>query len=395
MKKIFTMFSAVLFAANMMAASYGIMVDGTYYPGTANPTPGDPSFQEYMVLGVSVSNGATLQLYDQDNSAGWAVNLDPASVTTIVKNGDYYTCSADGCYDFYIKLKYQNDQLYIGSCSGTDPGDNPGGGQTASYGIMINGTDYHAGVENPTPGDPSFKEYMVLGVSVAANATLQLYDAGNNAGWAVDLDPASVTTITKDGDHYVCSADGCYDFYIKLKMNADQLYIGSCSGSNPGDNPGDNPGGDTPNEYWYWKGYVDGGDIQNEEGGFNIFVGGMSSIVVEEGAYLFVMHQIKGVPGDQYMSTAYVDGPSHATMVKTGTEKLHVPVGSWTLYLYDNGDGSVELSYEQLPGKTLVGGGSQAIENTKAANKAYKTIINGRLVIIRGEKKFDATGREL
>jgi len=100
-----------------------------------------------------------------------------------------------------------------------------------SYGIMINGSDYHAGTENPTPGDPSFKEYMVLGVSVPANASLQLWDQDNNAGWAVDLDNASVAGISRSGDHYVCSTAGCYDFYIKLKYNADQLYIGACSGS--------------------------------------------------------------------------------------------------------------------------------------------------------------------
>ncbi len=275
------------------------------------------------------------------------------------------------------------------------------------YGIAVNGQMYYAGTQNPNPLDPSFQEYMVLGLSVQAGDNLQLWDpSGNNgsgAGWAVNLDGASTQNIRRDGDHYVCDVAGCYDFYIKLKYENDQLYIGAgecasptgteISGGGTVTPPG--PGGDTPNEYWYWKGYVDGGDIQNEEGGFNIFEGGISSIVVEEGAYLFVMHQIKGVPGDQYMSTSYVDGPTHATMVKTGTEKLHVPVGSWTLYLYDNGDGSVELSYEQLPGKTLMGGGSQAIENTEAELKAQKTMRNGQLIIRRGAREFDATGREL
>ena len=112
----------------------------------------------------------------------------------------------------------------------------------ASYGIMINGTDYHAGELNPTPLDPSFQEYQVLNVSVPANATLQLWDKDNNAGWAVDLDGASVAGITRSGDHYVCSTAGCYDFYIKLKYENDQLYIGACQGG--GDTPGG--GGDTP-----------------------------------------------------------------------------------------------------------------------------------------------------
>ena len=135
------------------------------------------------------------------------------------------------------------------------------------------------------------------------------------------------------------------------------------SGSGQG---GQGGGGDQPTAYWYYKGWVDGGDIQNEEGGFNIFKCGTVSITVGENAYLFVMYQEKGVPGVQYMTTAYVDGPTHATMVTSGTEKLHVGPGSYTLYLYDNGDGSVELSTEPLSGKTLVsancGGGATSIQ---------------------------------
>ena len=41
------------------------------------------------------------------------------------------------------------------------------------------------------------------------------------------------------------------------------------------------------------------------------------------------------------------------------------------------------------------GSGSQDIENTTAKAKAHKVIINGQLRIIRGDKMFDATGREL
>ena len=71
----------------------------------------------------------------------------------------------------------------------------------AEYGIMINGTDFHAGTLNSNPGDASFTEYMALGVSVSSGATLQLYDNENKAGWAVDLDGASVEGISRDGDH--------------------------------------------------------------------------------------------------------------------------------------------------------------------------------------------------
>ena len=276
-----------------------------------------------------------------------------------------------------------------------------------SYGIAVNGQMYYAGTQNPNPLDPTFQEYMVLGLSVQAGDNLQLWDpSGNNgsgAGWAVNLDGASTTNIRRDGDHYVCDVAGCYDFYIKLKYENDQLYIGAgecasptgteISGGGTVTPPG--PGPDLPNAYWYYKGYIDGADLENEEGGFNIFQNGLASLTVEDNAYLFVVYQVTGVQGVQYMAPSYVDGPTHATLTTTGNDKLHIGAGSYTLYLYDNGDGTVELSTEPLAGKTLVGGGSQGIENTPAGNKAYKKIINGQLVIIRGEKMFDATGRQL
>ena len=39
--------------------------------------------------------------------------------------------------------------------------------------------------------------------------------------------------------------------------------------------------------------------------------------------------------------------------------------------------------------------GEEAVENTVVKTDARKAIIDGRLVIIRGEKMFDATGRAL
>ena len=266
----------------------------------------------------------------------------------------------------------------------------------ASYGIMINGSDYHAGQLNPTPGDPSFTEYMVLGVSVSSGATLQLWDQDNSAGWAVDLDGASVKTIVRDGDHYNCTADGCYDFYIKLKFNEDQLYIGSCSGEGGGqggEGGGQGGGGSTADAYWYWKGYVDGQDINNEIDG-GLFDCGLSEISVKQDGYIFVVYQVHGVPGQQYMATTYVDGPTHATMTTSGSDKLHVPAGDWTLYLYNNGDGTVELAFEAIPGKQLMDC-EQGIETTEVKKAVFKTIQDGQLIIIRGEKKYDATGREL
>lgn len=286
-----------------------------------------------------------------------------------------------------------------------------------SYGIMINGTDYHAGTQNPTPGDPSFQEFMVLGVSVSAGATLQLYDADNHAGWAVDLDPASVATITRDGDHYNCTADGCYDFYIKLKMNADQLYIGSCSGEQPGggDQPGggEQPGGNTGLEESGQ--YHDFSLIGSIGGDWNVqtqlaeltfdergrWTGSLAPSPYNNAVYAAMMDE----EGNQYKTKGW-QGES-ATRVTlywaNGFEDSNVwqlPANQ-TLYMIMHsctfkGSIDVELvdqaTYEAY---SIDWGSQEGIENTGVAEKAHKMIIDGQLRIVRGDKVFDATGRQL
>jgi hypothetical protein len=266
-----------------------------------------------------------------------------------------------------------------------------------SYGILVNGTTYYAGTQ--VDEFEGFQQYLAH-VPVESGDQLQLCDFDNKAVWAVTLNTSSVSGFSLSNDHYEVTVDGCYDFYIKLKYGQDQLYIG------PGSNCGEGvpySGGDDPvtppvtpgaDAYWYWKGHVDGVDINSEIDG-GLFDCGISDIEVAENAYIFVVYQVHGVPGVQYMAPSYVDGPTHATMTTTGGDKLHIPAGNWTLYLYDNGDGTVELSYEQLSGKTLVSCEGQGVEQTVVAEKAHKVIIDGKLRIVRGDKIFDATGREL
>lgn len=115
------------------AESFGILINSkTYYAGTLNPTPLDQSFKEYAVLGVPVQNGDKLQLCDKDNATAWAVVLDGASATGFTLQGDHYTSSVSGCYDFYIKLQWNADQLYIGAATGDCSGNmgEPYGGTT-------------------------------------------------------------------------------------------------------------------------------------------------------------------------------------------------------------------------------------------------------------------------
>jgi hypothetical protein len=279
----------------------------------------------------------------------------------------------------------------------------------ASYGILVNSKTYFAG--EPAGEFEGFQQYLAH-VQVAAGDKVQLCDAENRAVWAVDLNPASVEGFTREGDHYNVTVTGCYDFYIKLKYEADELYIGNgencgegidiSGGGNPGgQGGGDNPGGQggsqggvTGNPRYYYKGYIDNQDVEPSES--TLFDHGMAELEVSENAYIFILYQVDGYPGEQYMTASYTDGVTHSTMLKTGGEKFHIGAGTYTLYLYDNGDGTLEVSTEPMPGKKLADPQPlQAINNTEVSEKAHKVMVDGQLRIVRGDKMFDATGREL
>ena len=115
MKKILSVIWSLCVALTMQA-SYGILVNSnTYFEGTY--VGEDNGYSQYLAH-VSVKSGDYFQLCDKDNDAVWTVPLDTWSVDGFTLNGSKYESSVTGCYDFYIKLKYAADQLYIGNGSG-------------------------------------------------------------------------------------------------------------------------------------------------------------------------------------------------------------------------------------------------------------------------------------
>ena len=131
MKKFFLFILAICAAVSMSAASYGILLNGeTYYAG--EHIDDFEGFTQYKAL-VPVKAGDYCQLYDADNQAAWAVDLSTWSVEGFTRNDNKYEISVTGCYVFYIKLKYGEDELYIGEGTGcVDP-------ETAEYYIAGEG----------------------------------------------------------------------------------------------------------------------------------------------------------------------------------------------------------------------------------------------------------------
>jgi len=122
--KFFTLFLALMACVNaVFAVEYGILVNGKmYFAATYEGSdPYGQGFEQYLSH-VQLNAGDYCQLYDAESEAAWAVDLDASSDKGFTRNGDRYNVSVTGCYDFYIKLKYQSDQLYIGPGSDCSAG---------------------------------------------------------------------------------------------------------------------------------------------------------------------------------------------------------------------------------------------------------------------------------
>ena len=114
----------VMCAAMSFAQHYGILVNGkTYfaaeYKGKDSMTG---QYDEYLAH-VKVKSGDTFTLYNAEAKEAWVVDLDQYTVAGFSRSGNKYTTTNTGCYDCYIKLKYGEDQLYIGNGSNCGDGE--------------------------------------------------------------------------------------------------------------------------------------------------------------------------------------------------------------------------------------------------------------------------------
>ena len=268
--------------------------------------------------------------------------------------------------------------------------------QAASYGILVNGTTYFAGTK--VDEFEGFQQYLAH-VKVTAGDQLQLCDAENRAVWAVDLNSSSVAGFTRDGNHYNATVSGCYDFYIKLKYEADELYIGSGSDCGEGINIDAGVGDDVN---YYAIGWINGAD--HGEAAYDtyeddlLFVDGKLTINCQMGSYIAVKDHM----GNFY----YAEGNSDATgnTVTLKWANGWTPCQKWAIL---EGTQYIIIRSAKFKGQIVLEtvdkatydaysfGGSQAIENAEVSEKARKIFIDGQLRIVRGDKIFDATGRQL
>ena len=274
----------------------------------------------------------------------------------------------------------------------------------ASYGILVNGNTYFAGTH--TDDFEGFQQYLAH-VQLSAGDYCQLCDAENQAVWAVDLNPASVEGFTRNGDRYEVSVSGCYDFYIKLKYQQDELYIGPGNDCGEGTDisgqggQGGGQGGEDEDVNYYAIGWINGAD--HGEAAYDVyedqylFVDGKLTIDCQMGSYI----AIKDHMGNFYYSKTETTIANESVTMEwangwQGCQKWAIPEGVNYIIIrsssYKNKlvlervDKATYDAYQYNP---------QGIENTEVTEKAHKVIIDGQLRIVRGDKIFDATGRQL
>lgn len=270
----------------------------------------------------------------------------------------------------------------------------------ASYGILVNGTTYFAG--EPAGEFEGFQQYLAH-VQVKAGDFCQLCDAENKAVWAVDINPASVAGFTRNGNQYSVTVDGCYDFYIKLKYEQDELYIGP--GSNCGEGidisgQGGGQGGDEDVNY-YAIGWINGAD--HGEAAYDVyedqylFVDGKLTIDCQMGSYI----AIKDHMGNFYYSKTETTIANESVTMDwangwQGCQKWAIPEGiNYIIIRSAACKGQIQLERVDKATYDAYHYGTQGVENTTVNAKARKVIIDGQLRIVRGDKIFDATGRQL
>ena len=253
MKKFLFILAAFVSALSVQAESYGILVNGeTLFRATYMGISSVSQLPEYNAK-VSMAANDQAVLVNLDNGDTWTVPLDGASVKAITLDDGAYKASAAGCYDFWLKLSFGNDQLYIGTTTDCGEGEPyvPAEPCDEAYGLKIN-NEIVVGQKNEQQTE--WNEWMVQNVQLEAGQYVQLYDTCSKGTWITPLDLAGYQFATENGMWKV-TEDGTYHFYIKLIMGADQVYVGK-DGWTPPTYGVPSQCGDVLMQGFYWNSYM-------------------------------------------------------------------------------------------------------------------------------------------
>lgn len=277
------------------------------------------------------------------------------------------------------------------------------------YGLKINGSTV---VDAPKFGDNDWEgrvQYKASCVDLKVGDELQLVNQSCDATWMVNLDQAGAFENFnggKDANKLTCKVAGKYDFYIKLSMQkGDLIYVElgkNCSGDTPGggDDPIDPPVEPDDINY-YIIGWINGED--HGETAWDTFEDeyliedGKMTIDCKMGSYICIKDHL----GNFYRSrTQTTIADTQVTFEWqngwAGGEKWAIPEGvNYIIVRSASFKGKIVLERVDKATYDAYHYDLQGIKKVETKAKARKQIIDGQLRIIRGDKMYDATGREL
>lgn len=278
--------------------------------------------------------------------------------------------------------------------------------QDGPYGLQINGSNV---IDAPKFGDPDAQgrvQYKASCVELAAGDVIKLINQSCDATWMVDIDPYGSYQSFEGGasaGQLTCKTAGSYDFYIKLSATAgDLVYIGpgeNCSGGGQGGQGGEEP--DDVNYYAMgWINAADAGETAYDTYDDNLlFVDGKLTINCQYGSYIGIK--------DHMCNYYYFRGEDdcHEDQVTLEWASGWSPCKKWAIpegvnyIIMRSATYKGNIVLERVDKATYDAyhfGNQQGVENVQGdKGKSYKMIIDGQLRIIRGDKMFDATGKEV
>ncbi len=121
MKHIYSFLACLLCAVSLSAAPFYVRVNGTTdYAATAVAEQDMQGRDQYVATCVPLSVGDVVTCYDEAENVAWAIAaIDPyGAYTSFDCTATGLVCKTAGSYNFYIKLKFEDDLWYVQT--GTD-----------------------------------------------------------------------------------------------------------------------------------------------------------------------------------------------------------------------------------------------------------------------------------
>ena len=199
---LFLAFSALLFADTQ----YYIRVNGTTdYPAEPFADPDAQGREQYYAGNIKLAAGDVVKMYNSAENVEWVIaQLDPyGEYQKFTQSSAGFTRNVAGCYDFYIKLKWEDDVLYIGpgsACDGSEPG-------TLTYTVAGQEGIIHGAEWDPNNNDNNMTlvngVYVLKMTDLKLSAALYEYKVVKNHSWNTCYPAGENATFT-------VSTDGTY-----------------------------------------------------------------------------------------------------------------------------------------------------------------------------------------